>query len=162
VLIQEHACVKTFDARKLHDTRGFSFALHKCVRIHTVVRVSYTTPLFGFVAGLSRVNHYRRRQIHRETMVFNGGVYLYHKMTSPPNLRYFWFIFEGWSQILPSTGVPPWIWTKLFRHGDWKSWRKRYSNMRVVYWDLVSPQRPPLDVRRYTCLPERVFSCLVA
>jgi len=42
---------------------------------------------------------------HRETMGLEGGVYLHHKMTPPPNL----VVFEGWSQILPST--------KLFRHG---------------------------------------------
>jgi len=40
---------------------------------------------------------------------FEGWFYLYHKMTPPPNLGHSWFIFEGWSQILPST--------KLFRHG---------------------------------------------
>ena len=37
------------------------------------------------------------------------GVYLYHKMTPPPNLGHSWVIFEGWCQILLST--------KLFRHG---------------------------------------------
>jgi len=42
-------------------------------------------------------------------MGLEGGVYLYHKMTPPPNLGHFWVVFEGWSQILPST--------KLFRHG---------------------------------------------
>jgi len=46
---------------------------------------------------------------HRETMGLEGGVYLYHKMTPPPNLGHFWVVFERWSQILPST--------KLFRHG---------------------------------------------
>ena len=34
---------------------------------------------------------------------------MYHKMTPPPNLGHSWVIFEGWSQILPST--------TLFRHG---------------------------------------------
>ena len=48
-------------------------------------------------------------QVHRETMGLEGGVYLYHKMTRPPNLGHSWVVFEGWSQILPST--------KLFRHG---------------------------------------------
>ena len=48
-------------------------------------------------------------QIHRETMGLEGGVYLYHKMTPPPNLGHSWVVFEGWSQILPLT--------KLFRHG---------------------------------------------
>ena len=45
-----------------------------------------------------------------------------------PNLGRFWIIFEGWSQICPSTklfrmdlnkSVPPW---------RWKCWRKRYSH----------------------------------
>jgi len=47
--------------------------------------------------------------IHRETMDLEGGVYLYHKMTPPPNLGHSWVVLEGWSQILPSI--------KLFRHG---------------------------------------------
>jgi len=34
------------------------------------------------------------------------------------------------------------------------------SEVHVIYWDLVSPQRPPSDVRRYSSLPERVLSCL--
>ena len=51
----------------------------------------------------------RLRHSHRETMGLEGGVYLYHKMTPPPNLGHSWVIFDGWSQILPST--------KLFRHG---------------------------------------------
>jgi len=42
-------------------------------------------------------------------------VYLYHKMTPPPNLGHFWVIFEGWSQSLPST--------KLFSHGFEQSCR---------------------------------------
>jgi len=42
-------------------------------------------------------------------MPLEGGVYLYHKMTPPPNLGHSWVVFEGLSQILPST--------KLFRHG---------------------------------------------
>ena len=42
-------------------------------------------------------------------MGLEGGVYLYHKMTPPPNLGHFWVFLEGWSQILPST--------KLFLHG---------------------------------------------
>ena len=42
-------------------------------------------------------------------MGLEGGVYLYHKRTPPPNLGHSWVVFEGWSQILPST--------KLFRHG---------------------------------------------
>jgi len=46
--------------------------------------------------------------IHRETMGLEGGAYLYHKMTPPPNVGHSWVVFEGWSQILPST--------KLFRH----------------------------------------------
>jgi len=41
-------------------------------------------------------------------MGLEGGVYLYHKMTPPPNLGDSWVVFEGWSQIVPST--------KLFRH----------------------------------------------
>ena len=45
---------------------------------------------------------------HREMMGLEGGVYLYHRMTPPTNLGHSWVIFEGWSQILPST--------KLFRH----------------------------------------------
>ena len=48
-------------------------------------------------------------QIHRETNSFEGRVYLYHKTTPPPKLGDFWLIFEGWSQILPST--------KMFCHG---------------------------------------------
>jgi len=47
--------------------------------------------------------------IHRETMGLEGGVYLYHKTTPPPNLCYSWLVFEWWSRILPQT--------KLFRHG---------------------------------------------
>ena len=39
--------------------------------------------------------------IHRETMGLEGGVYLYHDMTTPPNLGHSCVIFEGWSQILP-------------------------------------------------------------
>jgi len=31
----------------------------------------------------------------RETMGLEGGVYLYHKMTPPPNLGRFWVVFEG-------------------------------------------------------------------
>jgi len=31
----------------------------------------------------------------------------------------------------------------------------------VVYVDLVSPQKQPLDDRRYSSLPERVLSGLV-
>jgi len=42
-------------------------------------------------------------------MGLEGWVYLYHTITPPPNLGHSWVIFEGWSQILPST--------KLFRHG---------------------------------------------
>jgi len=42
-------------------------------------------------------------------MGLEGGVYLYHKMTPSPNLGHSWVIFEGLSQILPST--------KLFRRG---------------------------------------------
>ena len=42
-------------------------------------------------------------------MGLEGGVYLYHKMTPPPNLSHSWVVFEGWSQISPSE--------KLFRHG---------------------------------------------
>jgi len=42
-------------------------------------------------------------------MGLEGGVYLYHKMTPPPTVGHSWVVFEGWSQILPST--------KLFRHG---------------------------------------------
>jgi len=45
---------------------------------------------------------------HREMTGLEGGVYLYHRMTPPTNLGHSWVIFEGWSQILPST--------KLFRH----------------------------------------------
>jgi len=69
-----------------------------------------------------------QRQIHLKTTASQRRVYLYHKMTPPPNFGYFWIIFEGWSQILPSTklfhmdlnkGVPPW---------RRKSWRKRYSH----------------------------------
>jgi len=41
--------------------------------------------------------------------VWKGGIYLYHKMTPPPNLGHSWVVFEGWCQILPSK--------KLFRHG---------------------------------------------
>jgi len=41
--------------------------------------------------------------LHRATMGLEGEVYLYHKMTPPPNLGHSWVIFEGWSQILPST-----------------------------------------------------------
>jgi len=41
-------------------------------------------------------------------MGLEGGVYLYHTMTPPPNLGHSCVVFEGWSQILPST--------KLFRH----------------------------------------------
>jgi len=46
---------------------------------------------------------------YRETISFEGWVCLYHKMTLPPNLDHSWVVFEGWSQILPST--------KLFCHG---------------------------------------------
>jgi len=42
-----------------------------------------------------------------ETMGLEAGIYLYHKMTPPPNLGHSWVIFEGWSQLLPAT--------KLFR-----------------------------------------------
>jgi len=38
-------------------------------------------------------------------MGFEGGVYLYNKMTPPPNLGHSWDVFEGWSQILLSTKV---------------------------------------------------------
>jgi len=67
-------------------------------------------------------------EVHRQTMGLEGGGYLYHKMTPPPNLGRSWVVFEGWSQILPST--------KLFHHRFeqscsamvTQSWRKRYSN----------------------------------
>jgi len=48
-------------------------------------------------------------KFHKETMGLERGLYLYRKMTPPPNFGHFWIIFEGWSQNLPST--------KLFRHG---------------------------------------------
>ena len=48
------------------------------------------------------------RLIHRETMGLEGGVYLYHKMTPPPNLAHSWVVLRGGPK-LPST--------KLFRHG---------------------------------------------
>jgi hypothetical protein len=65
----------------------------------TAVKFCYFFPLLGnpppcivsYMMGLER------------------GVYLYHKMTPPPNLGHSWVVFEGWSQILPST--------KLFCHG---------------------------------------------
>jgi len=41
-------------------------------------------------------------------MGLEGGVYLY-QTTPPPNLSHSWVVFEGGSQILPST--------KLFQHG---------------------------------------------
>ena len=47
--------------------------------------------------GLSKC----REKVHRDTMGLEGVVYLYHKMTPPPNFGHFWVIFEGWSQILP-------------------------------------------------------------
>jgi len=48
-------------------------------------------------------------------MGLEGGVYLYHKMTPPPNLGHFWVVFEGLSQIFAinkvamdlSKAVPP-------------------------------------------------------
>jgi len=48
------------------------------------------------------------KEPHSETMGLEGGFYLYHKMTPPPNLGDSWVVFERWFQILPST--------KLFRH----------------------------------------------
>jgi len=39
---------------------------------------------------------------------FAGGFICIIRLTPPPNLDHFWVIFQGWSQILPST--------KLLRH----------------------------------------------
>jgi len=35
-----------------------------------------------------------------------------------------------------------------------------YPDDCVVFWELMSPQRPPKDVRRYTFLTKRSFSLL--
>jgi len=48
-------------------------------------------------------------RVHREMRGLEGGAHLYHKMTPPPSFDYFLVVFQGWSQIWPST--------KLFRHG---------------------------------------------
>jgi len=64
-------------------------------------------------------------------MGLEGGIYLYHKMTPPPNLGHSWVIFEERSggpkfclqqscfAMDLNKAAPPW---RL------KSWRKRYSN----------------------------------
>jgi len=56
-------------------------------------------------------------QFHGETMVSNGGVCLYYKVTPSPNFGCFCVVLEGWSQILPST--------KLFCQG----FEQSYSSM---------------------------------
>ena len=48
-------------------------------------------------------------------MCLEGEVYVYHKMTLPPNLGHFWVPNFAFDKV-----VPPWIRTKLFRHGDAK------------------------------------------
>ena len=56
-------------------------------------------------------------QFHRKTMGLEGGGYLYHTMTPPINFGRFGGVVLNFAFYKV---VPPWIWTKLFRHGDAK------------------------------------------
>jgi len=79
--------------------------------------------IFGIVPDL----------LHRETMGLEGVVYLYHNMTPPPNSGYSWVVFWG---VVPNFAfnkvVPPWIWTKLFRHATQKLEEKVQEHDEVV------------------------------
>ena len=49
-------------------------------------------------------------------------------MTSPPYFDRFVSSLRGGPKFCLEESCSPWIWTMRFRHGDAKSWTKRYSN----------------------------------